>query len=411
MSIDQRTRRHRDVRPLPADEVFDEILPPALERNGALAARGLVHKKLPGLGLSVEGRVVTLLEDAGMLRLRDGDTGDGALAELGAPALSDLVQDRQTTMGLAMNSLVRMTRGAFDAWIGWEPVFRALLDGRPVHEPGAIEFRDREGGALDLGRRFRLDDDPGEVAHFLREAGFLHVDAVFTEEEMAEVAADLDEAIARAEPDDGASWWAGDSKGVQQAVRVLWFHEKSAALNALLQDDRLQWLSRLTGDGHEGRMGAEGLVKPLDIVSGLSDLPWHKDCGQGMHSYLCNGMTVGISITGADRESGALGVVPGSHRANVQTAGRDDSLDMPPIKLETRTGDLTVHCSDTLHRAHKPTARPRKVVYTGFRLPPLAGDEVPKRPRDEERAARARLTNVRDRIAASGGDAEARLRQ
>lgn len=146
---------------------------------------------------------------------------------------------------------------------------------------------------------------------------------------------------------------------------------------------------------------AEGLVKPLDIVSGLSDLPWHKDCGQGGHSYACNGMTVGISVTGADRRSGALGVVPGSHRANVQTARLDPRLYLAPRMLETRTGDITVHCSDTLHKSHSPRDRPRKVVYTGFRLSPQPGDRVPEVPRTKERAARARLTDVRDRIAAA----------
>jgi hypothetical protein len=311
-------------------------------------------------------------------------------------------------MGLAMNAKVKMTRGAFDSWIGWEPVLRALLDGRPVHEAGAIVLRDRDGGPLDLARSFRLDDDRAEISHFLQEVGFLHVEGVFDESEMAAVSADLDLALERAQPDDGASWWAGDSQGVQQPVRVLWFHEQSQALRELLRDERLQWIARLTGDPHDAsKMGAEGLVKPLDIETGLSDLPWHKDCGQGAHSYLCNGLTVGISVTGADRRSGALGVVPGSHRANVQTAGRDESLDLAPIKLETKTGDLTVHCSDTLHRAHRPTERTRKVVYTGFRLGPLPGDVLPELPQKELRAARARLTNVRDRIAASGGNVKA----
>ena len=154
-----------------------------------------------------------------------------------------------------------------------------------------------------------------------------------------------------------------------------------------------------------GWLGAEGLIKPLDIKTGLSDLPWHKDCGQGRHSYYCNGLTVGISVTGADERSGALGVVPGSHRANVQTAGKDESLDLPAIKLATQTGDLTVHCSDTLHRAHPPIDRPRKVVYTGFRQPLMDGDSVEEEPLEKQRAARARLTNVQERIADAGSPA------
>ena len=106
-------------------------------------------------------------------------------------------------------------------------------------------------------------------------------------------------------------------------------------------------------------------------------------------------------MTGADDRCGALGVVPGSHRANIQTAGLDPILDLEPIKLQTLTGDVTVHCSDTLHKAHHPLERPRKVVYSGFGLPPLPGDIMPKVSKERERAARARLTNVRDRIDAA----------
>jgi hypothetical protein len=406
MSIDCRTRQYRDQKKLARDEVFDAMLPDALAANGELAARGLRYTELPALGLAVEGRTITLSEHDGKLQLEEAASSEGVVASLDSGALSNLVQDIQTTMGLAMTSKVEITQGAFDAWIGWEPVLRALLDARPVHEAGAITLRDRNDNPLDLSRSFTLDDDRDEIAHFIHEAGFLHISNVFSDAEMAAVSRDLDAALALAEPDDGASWWAGDSKGRQQAVRVLWFHEKSLALRDLLFDDRIQWIAGLTGDSHDGsKLGAEGLVKPLDIKTGLSDLPWHKDCGQGMHSYFCSGMTVGISITGADRESGALGVVPGSHRANVQTAGVDPSLDLAPIKLETRTGDITLHCSDTLHRAHRPTKRLRKVVYTGFRLAPIPGDVIPKTPREVERAARARLSNVRDRISASGGDA------
>ena len=85
--------------------------------------------------------------------------------------------------------------------------------------------------------------------------------------------------------------------------------------------------------------------------------------------------------------------------------GRDPVMDLEARMLETRTGDVTIHCSDTLHRAHPPTERPRKVVYSGFRLPLLPGDE----PIVEDlysKGARAELTNVQDRIAAAGRASE-----
>ena len=120
MSIDCRTRLHRDRQPLSRDEVFDRLLPDAIERNADLAARGLLYKELPSLSLCVEGRTLTLKEEGRRLTLQEGACDDGAVAALGEDALSDLVQDWKTTMGLAMNSQVTMVQGEFSAWVGWE---------------------------------------------------------------------------------------------------------------------------------------------------------------------------------------------------------------------------------------------------------------------------------------------------
>jgi len=400
MSIDTRTRLHKDVRSLERDEVFDSLLPEAIALHGDLAGRGVAYKELPAVGLDVDGRCVTLHHSRGSLAIREGLTAAGVVARLPADALSDFVQDAQSTMGLAMTSRVKITVGNINDWIGWEPAFRALFDGRRVHETGDVTFVDLDGRELDLDRSFTVDDHREEMAHFLEQAGFLHIRGVFDEGEMAAVGADIDEWIAKATPDDGESWWAIDDRGVNQAVRVLFFYEKSAALRDAVNDERYRWIGELTGDGHHHKGGGEGLVKPLGIVRGLSDLPWHKDCGQGRHSYNCSGLTCGISVTGADRLSGALGVIPGSHRANTMATGRDPTLDLQPKMLETDTGDVTVHCSDTLHRAHPPVERPRKVVYSGFGLPPLPGDVITADPR-YSREARAQLTNVQERIEAA----------
>lgn len=400
MSVDVRTRLARDIQSFGPDQILDAILPDAVLAHGDLAARGIAHQELPSLGLVVDGREVTVAAGSSVAELRPGVESAGVVAALDAAALSDLVQDTQSTMGLAMTSRVQITAGSLNDWIGWEPILRALLDGRKVHETGDITFVDPDGQPLDLGRTFGPGDDREEMAHFLREAGFLHVGGVFEAGEMAQLAADIDDSVARAKPDDGESWWATDERGADQAVRVLFFDEKSLLLRSLLADGRTTWLADLTGDGHTYGGGAEGLVKPLGIVRGLSDLPWHKDCGQGRHSYMCNSLTCGISVTGADRTSGALGVIPGSHRANTMAAARDPRLDLQPLLLETQTGDLTVHCSDTLHRAHPPIERPRKVVYSSFRLPPLPGDEAtpPARP---NRATRAALSDAQARIEAA----------
>ncbi len=401
MSIDTRTRRYDEIRRLTYDEVVDEVLPAALDAHGDLAARGASVLDAPSLGFDLGHTGFTFTFGGGSLRCRSGIDSAQVVAELEEGALARLVQDVQTTMGLAMTSDVHLSRGTLDDWIGWEPILRALFDGRPVYESGSVELLDADGTPLDLTRSFTLDDDRAELEHFLTEAGFVHLTGVYDQSEMDAVAADLDAALAAATPDDGASWWATDADGVDRPVRVLWFDEQSDATTELLGDDRLTWLADLTGDTLRPPTSAEGLVKPLGIVRGLSDLPWHKDCGQGHHSYVCSGMTVGISVTGADVDSGALGVIAGSHRANTLPFSRDARLDLPSLKLETRTGDLTVHCSDTLHRAYPPVTQPRKVVYTSIRLAPLPGDEAPRRPNAPTRESRADLTSVTDRIEAA----------
>jgi ectoine hydroxylase-related dioxygenase (phytanoyl-CoA dioxygenase family) len=118
------------------------------------------------------------------------------------------------------------------------------------------------------------------------------------------------------------------------------------------------------------RVGA--LTKPIGVVKGISDVPWHKDCSLGRHSYECCTLTVGISVTGAGAASGQLRVIPGSHRALMWPAPCvQPGLDLAPIDLPTRTGDVTVHLSCTLHTSQAPVTNTRKVLYTGFAQNPV----------------------------------------
>jgi ectoine hydroxylase-related dioxygenase (phytanoyl-CoA dioxygenase family) len=159
-------------------------------------------------------------------------------------------------------------------------------------------------------------------------------------------------------------------------VRLQGFEEHSPAVAALLHDERFLRIGRLTDDGYVARTTAEALEKPIGVVKGISDLLWHKDCSLGMHSYRCSGLTVGVSVTGADADSGQLSVVPGSHRALVQPALHRKTWRLPPQDLPTRIGDLTVHCSCTLHMSHSPVTRERRVLYTDFALPTSGSSAV-----------------------------------
>ena len=343
-----------------------------------------------------------LTVDGDHLTVREGTADDGPIARLDAAALSELVNDEASTFGLTMASRVQMLRGTTDDFVAWEPVLRAALDGRPVYEPGSITFRDRDGGDLDLRRSFRVDDPREEIGHFLAEAGFLHLEGVFSEAEMAAVSADLDAALDAADRDDGASWWARNDDGWYPS-RVLGFNQKSPALRELVMSDRFRAIGTFTDDvmverPHLTGDSAEGLHKRIGIVEGISDVSWHKDCSMGGHSRHCRGLVVGISVTGADAGSGELGVVPGSHRANVQLVGVRPDLDLPQRPLPTRTGDVTVHCSCTLHMSRPPVDRERRVVYTGFGLAPRPGDVVEQLDPAEIRRRRAELNDQTRRL-------------
>jgi Phytanoyl-CoA dioxygenase (PhyH) len=395
-TVDWRTRFAGGAVVMDAGRLFGDLAD-RLEDTGVLGARGVELLGLSPLGLEVEGTTAHLAVDDGRLAIRDGRADGGPVVELDAAACSELLQDVTSTFGLIMAGRAQMQRGTSDEFVAWEPVLRAVLDERPVHEPGSIELLARDGSGLDLHRAFRIDDAREEIGDFLAEAGYLHLDRVFTEAEMAAVSAELDDAIAAALQDDGASWWARTDDG-WYASRILGFNLQSPTLQELLASDRFRAIGGFTDDVMVQRPpavgdSAEGLLKKVGVVEGISDVSWHKDCSMGGHSRGCCGLVVGISVTGADERSGELGVVAGSHRANVQAIDVRPDLDLPRVPLPTRTGDVTVHCTCTLHMSRPPVDRERRVVYTGFGLAPRPGDVDEQVDAEEIRRRRAALND------------------
>src|SRR5690606_12986963 len=128
-------------------------------------------------------------------------------------------------------------------------------------------------GAEDLRRTFRPADPADDQRAFLERTGYLHVSGVFSADEMAAVAADMDAAAPRFRPGDGRSWWAGTDDGRDRLVRMLGFDEVSPAVAALVADERLLRIGGLTGDGHSlaayGGPAVEALVKPAAVVDGV----------------------------------------------------------------------------------------------------------------------------------------------
>jgi Phytanoyl-CoA dioxygenase (PhyH) len=392
VTLDLRTRLDRDLEAVDVEDFFEVALPQLAAERSDLAVPGALELEVAPLSVELAEGTWTLSITGDAVRVAAGDSGHASV-RLDQAQLTDIVHDQRTPMTLLAAGTLDMPRGDLGDFLDWWVVLRSLLDGRAVHTAGAVGFKDRDGAELDLQQSFGVDNDAADMSHFLAEAGFLHLTNVFTAGEMSEVSADMDAALDHYEPDDGRSWWATTANGEQRAVRLQWFHERSPITAALLQDDRLLRVATLTTDGHRHRSEGntiEALVKPIGVVQGISDLPWHKDCSLGRHSYRCCSLTVGISVTGADERSGQLAVVAGSHRALVQPTFFRRSWGLPEVPLPTEVGDVTIHCSCTLHRSCPPVDRERRVMYTDFTLPSSADDETATRGGRE-------IARVRDR--------------
>jgi len=392
VSLDFRTRTEADIRPVDTRAFFDDELPALIDERAPLAVAGARELGVEPFTVATPSGVWTLALEGDALGVRSGN-GGAAVVELRDDELADVVNDLKTPMTFLTGGTLRMTRGDLGDFLDWWVVLRALIDERAVHTRGAVTFVDRHGAPLDLTRSFTPDDDDADIAAFLASAGFLHLRGWFDTDAMDEISADMDRAFPSYTRDDGRSWWAKTSNGDDRCVRMEFFQEHSARVRALLASERFLRIGRLVEDDYQPRSTGdiiEALVKPIGVVEGISDVPWHKDCSLGMHSFRCCGLTCGISVTGADARSGQLRVVAGSHRALVQPAFVRSSCDLPIVDLPTQTGDVTVHCSCTLHMSQPPVERERRVMYTGFGLPPRADAGVA-----QQRAAAA-IGNVRE---------------
>jgi Phytanoyl-CoA dioxygenase (PhyH) len=385
-SLDRRTRSDADVHLVSPDELFTEQLPPLLDRHGHLAAAGIEALGAPPLAIEVGDRAWSLTRDGTTVGVREG-IADGALVvTLHEQAFSDWAQLQRSFGGMMVAQELRFRDGDERDISVWDSLWLTLLEGWPVVDD-ELQFLDRDGGPLDLGRSFTPDDDPADIAHFLREAGYLHLRGWLDPDDMARISEEIDEAVPRYVEGDGRSWWAVMEDGTHRCVRLQQFLPHSPTTAAVLQSERWERLRRtLAADDElvQGRPGdhvIEALIKPPGVERGISDVGFHRDCHLGGHPYGCSGVDIGFAVTGSDESTGRLRVVAGSHRVAIPVSIALTDPYLPVVSVWTEPGDLTVHLSCTLHESTPPVTSERRVMYSPFKLAPRPGD-VPPAPAD-----------------------------
>ncbi len=370
MSVDLRIRRDDEPQTVTAVEFFDEYLPIRFVTETDIVA-STERLDLRPLAVRVGDAVWVVWRDTTLHVARSATTTPEPVEtwDLTEARLADIVTDQVTPVGLMTSGELVLERQRIARVMDWWLVWRALLDGRTVYAPGEVTVDD------DLSRSFTLHDPLAAMRAFLETNGYLHLRGVFDPAAMEQVSVDMDTAAPTYAADDGNSWWATLADGTRRVVRMQRFDEHSPTTSDLLASTTYESLAAIPGCGHSSAWRSpnhvEALFKPLGVRDGISDIPWHKDCSLGRHSYQCCGLTVGISVTGAGPTSGQLRVIAGSHRALVWPSLLDPTtLGLPDVPLATETGDVTLHLSCTMHMAQPPTERERRVLYTGFALPP-----------------------------------------
>ncbi|MBI2170086.1 MAG: phytanoyl-CoA dioxygenase family protein [Actinobacteria bacterium] len=366
--------------PVDFGEFHRRRAPDLLAGNGELA--GADVSACGPLALRVGDEAFTYAPAAGSVEIRDGEEDADTVAILEPGVWTEFAHELRSCFGLMIGDVVSFDRGDFSALIRWEPALRAIWHGRPIYdEAAAAQVVD-----LDLTRAFTPDDADADMAGFLSRAGFLRVRGVFTEHEMDALAEDVERVRSEATYDDGRSWWAKNTEGSDVCCRLIYAGEKSEVAAMTAADERLTRYVALAGADvrlSTDRLDGESVViKNPDVVEGLSDLPWHRDCGMGGHPVLCPGINVGVQVDGATADNGQLHFLAGSQGSSTHMPSTRDVERLPVQAVETERGDVTVHIGHVLHAAPPPAGhlgsltRGRRTMYATF-VPPLAFEVVP----------------------------------
>jgi hypothetical protein len=309
----------------------------------------------------------------GEVTVGDGLDGAPSVVALSAEDWQAVLAQKRTFINLFLAGDLRFVAGDFAALVEWEPLLKQHHCGIPVYDPGRIALSD-----VDLNRTFTLDE-PG-LDEFFGRVGFAHLKGVFSRDEMAALDAEVDRLAALATPDDESSWWVDDAEGQRRLCRLVYAGRHSELIAGFETDERVVRLGTLLRPdlsvAADRMEGTSVLLKVPGHTKGLSNIPWHQDCGMGGHSVYCPSVAVGIQITGSDAERGNLLVVPGSHGQTLHYDWKSRYPDAPVVAVDTEPGDVTLHIADVMHASPEPRGQGwRRTMYVTF-FPPSLWDHV-----------------------------------
>jgi ectoine hydroxylase-related dioxygenase (phytanoyl-CoA dioxygenase family) len=327
--------------------------------NGALAA---IHGDREGsFAFRISGGdAYSYVPTEGGIEIVPGDADADTVVEVSQETWEGIVRDVESAPGLLYAGRVKCVRGDGLRFVRWEPAWRAMFHGRPIFDPENNDLRDRSGGPLDPARSFLASDDPQDMAHFLRTTGYLFVRELFSADEVAAFVEDAAAVRREAREGDHESWWGRNAAGESVLCRVI-NAGRRPRLQRLREDPRLTALVGLADEklapsvDESGERTCTVLWKNPNVTEGLSDLPFHRDCGMGGHAIMCPILIASVNLTEASLDSGALRMLPGSWRASYPFVDPRHPRAPAGVTLNAGPGDVSLHYSDVMHASPPPT--------------------------------------------------------
>jgi hypothetical protein len=341
-----------------------------------LAAVARATPNLASLAVRVGDRLTTfqLIPGEGVAIDDASETDADVVVAMSADAWSDLTAQMRTIISLFLANELTLERGEFLQLMDWGPLLTRIYNEVPLYDPTRVDL-----SGIDLARTFTLDDSDDEMRAYLEATGYLHVKGVFSAAEIAALNDEVDRLAAMATRGDDESWWVTDEDGKDALCRLVYAGLRSDLINDTEYDARVTRLGTLLRDdlkpSHDRMEGVAVLLKVPGKTQGLSNIPWHQDCGMGGHAIFCPSVGVGIQLTGSNAETGNITFVPGSHGQSLNAAWRQNP-DIPVVAIDTEPGDVTVHIKDVMHASPEPTGDGwRRTMYVSH-FPPSLWDHV-----------------------------------